>query len=377
MGAQQRARRRLSSRKNGVLRRPAAERDAAAAGSRFFRSRRARLCGRVFFNSSACGWGAFGNVSPWLASAIGASVGLATFAAFEAWLLLSHHIQPQVSLISLGIVTAAGLSGVRGRQALVDASNAIDAAPAEAYDYDVFVSYAHDESAWVAEHVLGPLHAVTLPNGRKLKVFFDTSTIRAGSSWQAALSLAIDGSRFVIPVYSQRYFEQPYCRFEVMRAHRKWVLAGADSRCVLPSCAAIPRFPRRSTTFKRSASTIARISSSGTLPRSSYVYRAEPVQIRRKREGPCREAMRRRALLHDATSRRSQCPAHEATAASAARLYVVLHILVDGIFVESAAGFALRVEGSLSNERYGAEVCHSEAALYRSTSSSRPVGSAR
>ncbi len=197
----------------------------------------------AFFQLKRTRLGRFRNVSPWLASAIGASVGLATFAAFEAWLLLSHHIQPQVSLISLGIVTAAGLSGVRGRQALLDASNAIDASPAEAYDYDVFVSYAHDESAWVAEHVLGPLHAVTLPSGRKLKVFFDTSTIRAGSSWQAALSLAIDGSRFVIPVYSQRYFEQPYCRFEIMRAHRKWVLAGADSRCVLPVMRGHPTIP--------------------------------------------------------------------------------------------------------------------------------------
>jgi hypothetical protein len=37
-----------------------------------------------------------------------------------------------------------------------------------------------------------------------------------------------------VPVYSDAYFNQPFCRFEIMRAHRKWVLAGEESRCVLP-----------------------------------------------------------------------------------------------------------------------------------------------
>ena len=172
--------------------------------------------------------------TPWLAAAIAAGGGLAVFAAFEGWLLISHHIQPQVSLAMLGIVTAAGLSGVYGRGTLIDEANAIDASPQDAYDYDVFVSYAHEERAWVTRARLAPLRAATLPNGKKLSVFFDTSTIRAGTAWQAALALAIDASRFIIPVYSQAYFSQPYCRFEIMRAHRKWVLAGADSRCVLP-----------------------------------------------------------------------------------------------------------------------------------------------
>lgn len=187
----------------------------------FYRLKRARL-------------GPLRASTPWLAAAIAAGGGLAVFAAFEGWLLISHHIQPQVSLAMLGIVTAAGLSGVYGRGTLIDEANAIDASPQDAYDYDVFVSYAHEEREWVTRHVLAPLRAATLPNGKKLSVFFDTSTIRAGTAWQAALALGIDASRFIIPVYSQTYFSQPYCRFEILRAHRKWVLAGADSRCVLP-----------------------------------------------------------------------------------------------------------------------------------------------
>lgn len=44
----------------------------------------------------------------------------------------------------------------------------------------------------------------------------------------------MDASRFIVPIYSEIYFKQPYCRFEILRAHRRWVLAGDDSRCVLP-----------------------------------------------------------------------------------------------------------------------------------------------
>jgi hypothetical protein len=149
-------------------------------------------------------------------------------------MLLSHHVQPQVSLISLGVVLTSGLSGIRGSLTLRDEANAIDSLPSETYDYDVFISYAHEEGAWVYEHVYVPFRDAATPSGKKLSVFFDTSSIRAGTGWQTKLALAIDASRFIVPVYSDVYFKQPYCRFEILRAHRKWVLAGEESRCVLP-----------------------------------------------------------------------------------------------------------------------------------------------
>jgi hypothetical protein len=170
----------------------------------------------------------------WLSAATAAVGGVAIVALFEFWLLLSHHIQPQVSLILFGVVTAAGLCGVRGSQIMFEESNAIAPEPAETYDYDVFVSYSHEDKAWVFEHLIVPLRAAALPNGAKLSVFFDTESIRSGTSWQTKLSLAIDQSRFIVPVYSESYFHQPYCRFEILRAHRKWVVAGEESRCVLP-----------------------------------------------------------------------------------------------------------------------------------------------
>jgi hypothetical protein len=171
---------------------------------------------------------------PWISAGIAALFGLAVLVAFEMWLLASHHIQPQVSLISLGIVVAAGLCGLRGFAIVLDEANAIDPGAGESYDYDVFISYAHEEGAWVYEHVYVPFRDAALPDGKKLSIFFDTSSIRAGTGWQTKLSLAIDGSRFIVPVYSDTYFTKPYCRFEILRAHRKWIQAGDQSRCVLP-----------------------------------------------------------------------------------------------------------------------------------------------
>jgi hypothetical protein len=171
---------------------------------------------------------------PWLTAGLAATIALAIFAAFETLMYRYHQIYPQVSLISLGIIVTATLSGVRGSQILIDETQRIDPVATESYDYDVFISYAHDEGAWVSEHVVAPFRNATLPDGKKLSVFFDTSSIRSGTAWQTKLALAIDGSRFIVPVYSELYFQKPYCRFEIMRAHRKWVVAGEDSRCVLP-----------------------------------------------------------------------------------------------------------------------------------------------
>lgn len=170
----------------------------------------------------------------WIAAAIALAGGLAVFAAFEYWMLLSHEIQPQVTLISIGMLVAAVLCGVRARQIEFAERGAIDVQPTEKHDYDVFISYAHDEGAWVFEHVYAPLRDAKLPDGKSLSIFFDTSSIRVGTAWQDKISLAIDGSRFIVPVYSEVYFTKPYCRFEIRRAHRKWIGAGDQSRCVLP-----------------------------------------------------------------------------------------------------------------------------------------------
>ena len=171
---------------------------------------------------------------PWLSALASAALGLAAFTAFEAWMLYSREIQPQVTLVGFAVLLTAGLCGLRGYQTIVEEQSAVDVRPSDQYDYDVFISYAHEEGAWVYEHVYLPFRDATLSDGRKLSVFFDSTTIRGGTAWQEAIALSIDASRFIVPVYSATYFAKPYCRFEIRRAHRKWIGAGEDSRCVLP-----------------------------------------------------------------------------------------------------------------------------------------------
>ena len=171
---------------------------------------------------------------PWIAAAAAVAFALALFAAFEGFLFLTKSIQPQVSLVVAAVVLAAVLCGERGREILLEQSRAIDIAPEESNDYDVFISYAHDELDWVYEHVYVPLKNARTPSGRKLSIFFDTSSIRIGAAWQDKIALSVDGSTFVVPVYSERYFQRAYCRFEIKRAHRKWITEGEKSRCVLP-----------------------------------------------------------------------------------------------------------------------------------------------
>jgi len=173
-------------------------------------------------------------VSPWISAVFAAVVGIAIVVAFELTQLLAHHLAPQVSLVTFGIVVAAGLSGLRGWQIMLEERENAEAAPPEAYDYDVFISYARQDRAWVFEHVFVPFRDAVMPDGRRLSVFFDAASIRSGAQWQTKIALAIDESRFIVPVYSEVYFKQPYCRFEILRAHRKWVSAGEESRCVLP-----------------------------------------------------------------------------------------------------------------------------------------------
>jgi hypothetical protein len=172
--------------------------------------------------------------APWLAAGAAALGTLALFFGVETLLLVMKQIQPQVSFVSLAVVVTAGLSGVRGRQILIEHLSAVDVHPEESHDYDVFISYAHEEFAWVRDTVYRPLRDARLADGRALRIFFDTESIKVGASWQQRISLAIDGSTFVVPVYSDIYFSRAYCRFEIRRALRKWIARGEASRCVLP-----------------------------------------------------------------------------------------------------------------------------------------------
>lgn len=87
-----------------------------------------------------------------------------------------------------------------------------------AVQYDVFVSYAHDPAenkTWVKREIVAPLAALRHADGTPYRVFFDEAAIKVGRQWKTEIELALLGTRCFVPVYSERYFERPYCREEI------------------------------------------------------------------------------------------------------------------------------------------------------------------
>lgn len=87
-----------------------------------------------------------------------------------------------------------------------------------AVQYDVFVSYAHDPAenrAWVKNAIVAPLAALRHADGTPYRIFFDEAAIKVGTQWKTEIELALLGTRCFVPVYSERYFERPYCREEI------------------------------------------------------------------------------------------------------------------------------------------------------------------
>ncbi|MDQ6941634.1 MAG: CHASE2 domain-containing protein, partial [Candidatus Eremiobacteraeota bacterium] len=113
---------------------------------------------------------------PWIGAAAAATLSIVLFGALEAWMLFAKLIQPQVSLVAVSILCSAGLCAERGRQILREQASAVDAPPEDSNDYDVFISYAHDEFSWVYENVFVPFKDARRRDGQKLAIFFDTSS---------------------------------------------------------------------------------------------------------------------------------------------------------------------------------------------------------
>ena len=86
--------------------------------------------------------------------------------------------------------------------------------------YDVFLSYAREDSAWVRAHVYEPLQRCTTADGRRPDIFMDVTKqgIRPGQNWTEALVAAIRGSRKIVPVYTAIYFSKEMCVWELTKA---------------------------------------------------------------------------------------------------------------------------------------------------------------
>jgi hypothetical protein len=63
-------------------------------------------------------------------------------------------------------------------------------------------------------------------DGSALRVFFDQRSIDPGEDFYKELALAIQGSRFFLPVYTSEYFTRAFCKFEIQRAALRHVQLG-------------------------------------------------------------------------------------------------------------------------------------------------------
>lgn len=156
----------------------------------------------------------------WLLGTASVVATVLIFAGLVWVLKLAGNIYPQWSLVLAGIALSAGLTGYALSRQLVRDALKRDMESSEriaADQYDVFISYSRtpENLKWVSEHVYPALAAAKRADGSPLRVFFDKDSIHLGTSWYEKLALAIQGSRYFVPVYSKDYFEKGFCRFEM------------------------------------------------------------------------------------------------------------------------------------------------------------------
>ncbi len=91
------------------------------------------------------------------------------------------------------------------------------------YRYDVFISYARVELAWVTTALYEPLQRCRTADGSVPRVFLDVGPdgLQVGHNWMEELANAIEASRKVILVFSKPYFASKMCQWEMKLAHSR------------------------------------------------------------------------------------------------------------------------------------------------------------
>lgn len=69
---------------------------------------------------------------------------------------------------------------------------------AVAFTYDLFISYASSDRAWVER-----LYNDLLVRNRSLRIFWDRNSIPAGTEWRKELDAALDGSHHIVSIWSE------------------------------------------------------------------------------------------------------------------------------------------------------------------------------
>ena len=155
----------------------------------------------------------------WLIS-LGTLLMVILLLAVGEWLLVQlGWILPPAFPVLAGLITI-GVCHTHSRGNLAEILTAITHRATDnalKSEVDVFISYSHapENAAWVEREIVEPLRAMTLTNGRKLRLFFDKSSITIGQDWFRRINLSILGSRCFLCVWSDDYLERDYCRWEL------------------------------------------------------------------------------------------------------------------------------------------------------------------
>jgi TIR domain len=88
--------------------------------------------------------------------------------------------------------------------------------------WDIFISYAREDSEWVRKNLYDPLLRCHTADGKRPRIFFDVGAegIAIGQNFMTALVNAISKSKKFVPVYSSNYFKKEMCQFELGKAHQ-------------------------------------------------------------------------------------------------------------------------------------------------------------
>lgn len=168
----------------------------------------------------------------WVLALLSIGICLSGLALWVLGLFLVKNIYPQVTLVAIGILLSTGLSWFYTQRGLelklimppTEKPAAVEELPA----YDVFISYARtpENLTWVKENIYERLLKEQSADGSELRIFFDQRSIEPGVDFYEKLALAIQGSRFFLPVYTSDYFTRDFCKFEIQRAALRHVKLG-------------------------------------------------------------------------------------------------------------------------------------------------------